>query len=728
MKKTMKKFIAVLLTVVMVLPIAGLTVNKSQASVNYNRTAALNYAKAHWNDGVGQCAQFVSACLTAGGLSVSQNVCLNLWNTLKNYGTPYKLTATSSGNGNIKLSSNTGKVEAGDPLFYVCDTCGGVNSNKAFPHVVFCGGTDSQGRLTAYGHNAAWNNKLVWTQFSTGAHAGHKTNIYSIHINAASSYTLTYNANGGYGAPATQTGATKYTISSTIPKRFGYTFCGWTGNGGYSYDPGNNITLSQNTTIYAVWENDSYTQRLCYSGQEVYYKYIPASSGYYCIETTHHISDDIDVKSYLYDSAGNELAYNDDRGANIDEYYAFNFRSSRIVYYLTAGNTYYIKAMAWSGKTGQIYFYPLKVPELYYNANGGSGAPSVQTEESTWGLSSLNYTVSSITPTRNNYTFLGWSTNSNATYADYYSGSSIKMDYNVNSLTLYAVWQYNPPTSYTLYYNANGGSGAPSSQSGSTTYTISSTRPTRSGYTFLGWSTSSSATSASYTAGDTITLSSNTTLYAVWRYNAPTTYTLSYNANGGSGAPSSQSGSTTYTISSIRPTRSGYTFLGWSKSSSSYATANYSAGDTITLTSNTTLYAVWKANSSSNNNIKITIRNNPGTVNLNYGDTIRLYADAENLPSNARIGWYVDDGSTISAKVSDDNTYCEITAKGTGTVTIAAKAVDANGNIMTDSQGNQIGDIQKINTKTSFWLKIVSFFKNLFGANRTTIQALKNVF
>ena len=652
MKKTMKKFIAVLLTVVMVLPIAGLTVNKSQASVNYNRTAALNYAKAHWNDGVGQCAQFVSACLTAGGLSVSQNVCLNLWNTLKNYGTPYKLTATSSGNGNIKLSSNTGKVEAGDPLFYVCDTCGGVNSNKAFPHVVFCGGTDSQGRLTAYGHNAAWNNKLVWTQFSTGAHAGHKTNIYSIHINAASSYTLTYNANGGYGAPATQTGATKYTISSTIPKRFGYTFCGWTGNGGYSYDPGNNITLSQNTTIYAVWENDSYTQRLCYSGQEVYYKYIPASSGYYCIETTHHISDDIDVKSYLYDSAGNELAYNDDRGANIDEYYAFNFRSSRIVYYLTAGNTYYIKAMAWSGKTGQIYFYPLKVPELYYNANGGSGAPSVQTEESTWGLSSLNYTVSSITPTRNNYTFLGWSTNSNATYADYYSGSSIKMDYNVNSLTLYAVWQYNPPTSYTLYYNANGGSGA----------------------------------------------------------------------------PSSQSGSTTYTISSIRPTRSGYTFLGWSKSSSSYATANYSAGDTITLTSNTTLYAVWKANSSSNNNIKITIRNNPGTVNLNYGDTIRLYADAENLPSNARIGWYVDDGSTISAKVSDDNTYCEITAKGTGTVTIAAKAVDANGNIMTDSQGNQIGDIQKINTKTSFWLKIVSFFKNLFGANRTTIQALKNVF
>ncbi len=71
-------------------------------------------------------------------------------------------------------------------------------------------------------------------------------------------------------------------------------------------------------------------------------------------------------------------------------------------------------------------------------------------------------------------------------------------------------------TTYTLSYNANGGIGAPSAQTGNTTYTISYTEPSRSGYEFLGWSTSSSASYASYEGGDSIKLSGNTTLYAVW--------------------------------------------------------------------------------------------------------------------------------------------------------------------------------------------------------------------
>jgi len=87
---------------------------------------------------------------------------------------------------------------------------------------------------------------------------------------------------------------------------------------------------------------------------------------------------------------------------------------------------------------------------------------------------------------------------------------------------------------YTLTYNANGGSGAPSSVSDITSTTISSTVPTRSGYDFLGWSTSSTATYATYTVGDTISLSSNIMLYAVWQK----FYTITYNANGGSNAPS----------------------------------------------------------------------------------------------------------------------------------------------------------------------------------------------
>lgn len=73
-------------------------------------------------------------------------------------------------------------------------------------------------------------------------------------------------------------------------------------------------------------------------------------------------------------------------------------------------------------------------------------------------------------------------------------------------------------TSYTVSYNANGGSGAPSSQTKwkDQTLTLSSTKPTRTGYTFLGWSTSSTATSATYSAGGSYTANSGATLYAVW--------------------------------------------------------------------------------------------------------------------------------------------------------------------------------------------------------------------
>ncbi len=72
---------------------------------------------------------------------------------------------------------------------------------------------------------------------------------------------------------------------------------------------------------------------------------------------------------------------------------------------------------------------------------------------------------------------------------------------------------------YTITYNANGGSGAPDSQTKSYGYdiTLSSTIPTRPEYDFLGWSTSSTATTATYTAGSKFSSNANTTLYAIWR-------------------------------------------------------------------------------------------------------------------------------------------------------------------------------------------------------------------
>lgn len=149
-------------------------------------------------------------------------------------------------------------------------------------------------------------------------------------------------------------------------------------------------------------------------------------------------------------------------------------------------------------------------------------------------------------------------------------------------------------TSYKITYNANGGSGAPGSQTKwkGQALTLSSTKPTRTGYSFLGWSTSSTATSETWKAGGSYTNDAAATLYAVWKAN---TYTVIYNANGGSGAPSNQTKTygKTLVLSSTKPTRTNYTFKGWGTSASA-TTVSYAAGGNYTANAAVTLYAVWE--------------------------------------------------------------------------------------------------------------------------------------
>lgn len=149
-------------------------------------------------------------------------------------------------------------------------------------------------------------------------------------------------------------------------------------------------------------------------------------------------------------------------------------------------------------------------------------------------------------------------------------------------------------TSYTVQYNANGGSGAPGNQTKwkDQTLTLSSTKPTRTGYSFLGWSTSSTATTATYSAGGSYTANSGDTLYAVWKAN---TYNVNYNANGGTGAPANQTKTygVTLKLSSTKPTRTNYNFLGWGTSASA-TTVTYAAGANYVANSAITLYAIWE--------------------------------------------------------------------------------------------------------------------------------------
>ena len=127
---------------------------------------------------------------------------------------------------------------------------------------------------------------------------------------------------------------------------------------------------------------------------------------------------------------------------------------------------------------------------------------------------------------------------------------------------------------YKVSYNANGGSGAPAAQTKyyRSALTLSSTKPTRSGYTFKGWATSKTATSAGYQAGGSYTQDKSITLYAVWAAQKKqisdctvTLSTTSYTYNGKAKKPTAtvKDGTTTltadtdYTVSYANNTNAG---------------------------------------------------------------------------------------------------------------------------------------------------------------------------
>ena len=103
---------------------------------------------------------------------------------------------------------------------------------------------------------------------------------------------------------------------------------------------------------------------------------------------------------------------------------------------------------------------------------------------------------------------------SNSSYALKLEDNKIKLTQTSSGVTTFPVY---------LGYDANNGTNAPDGSSAeivagnSATFTISDSVPTRTGYNFLGWATNKDATSAEYISGGSITISSNTTLYAVWK-------------------------------------------------------------------------------------------------------------------------------------------------------------------------------------------------------------------
>ena len=220
---------------------------------------------------------------------------------------------------------------------------------------------------------------------------------------------------------------------------------------------------------------------------------------------------------------------------------------------------------------------------LTINLNGGSSSQSL-----------THYMLEGTTliltePTKNGYTFNGWT-------GEGINGSTFTMG--SSNVTISASWNV---INYTITYNLNGGSANNPTSYNIDTTTFTLTNPTKTGYTFNGWTGSNGSspqTSVTISKGS----QGDKTYTANW---TAKTYTITYNCNGGSG--STASSSHTYDVAKnlssngcykITTGSNGmvYYMAGWSTSSSATA-AIYTNGQSVTNInngSNTTLYAVWK--------------------------------------------------------------------------------------------------------------------------------------
>ncbi|MBQ2625519.1 MAG: InlB B-repeat-containing protein [Kiritimatiellae bacterium] len=158
--------------------------------------------------------------------------------------------------------------------------------------------------------------------------------------------------------------------------------------------------------------------------------------------------------------------------------------------------------------------------------------------------------------------------------------------------------------SYSVKFNANGGTGTMANESFvyGTAKALTINTFTRTGYTFVGWATSASATTSAYDDGQSVSNLTTTSggtvnLYAVWQANA---YTIKFNKNGGTGTMANLA--MTYDVAKALTAnafqRVNYKFMGWATSASA-TTATYSnkqsvSNLTATPDGTVNLYAVWK--------------------------------------------------------------------------------------------------------------------------------------
>jgi uncharacterized repeat protein (TIGR02543 family) len=431
--------------------------------------------------------------------------------------------------------------------------------------------------------------------------------VYSVPDNATlyakwnSIHTLAFNALGGAVSPASKSVAHSTAVGALpVPMRSGYSFGGWftePDGAGTRYDSATVYSVQRSDTLYAQWTGNAYTLAFDALGGAV----APASKTVTCGAA----AGVLPVPTRGGYAFGGWFTEPDGAGARYD---------SATVYIATVDTTLYAK---WTPS----YL-------LIFNAQTGAVTPTVKTVV-------YNKEVSALpTPARGGYAFNGWYTQPEGGGTQYTAATVYTASANT---ILYAKW-VSATATYTLTFNAQGGTVNPASQTVIYGVAVGALpTPARSGYTFDGWFTQPNGAGTQYTAATVYGVSGNTTLYARWTEdNVATTYTLTFNAQGGTVNSTSKTVTYNTMVGALpTPARSGYTFGGWYTQPNG-AGAQYTATTVYVVSGNITLYARWTEGNVAT--YTLTFDAQGGTVTPT-SQTVTYNTAVGMLPTPARSGY-----------------------------------------------------------------------------------------
>jgi len=308
-------------------------------------------------------------------------------------------------------------------------------------------------------------------------------------------------------------------------------------------------------------------------------------------------SADTNVTAYMCISNSNNVDVNGMLACNVDQQSsatsitgASGVPVSYATSALSAGRTYYYQTILNSDKSaaagapvvGTVLSF-MTNPSVTFNGNGSTSG-TTGSKNATYGTTS---TLTSNGFARTRYTFAGWGTTAETTTVTYTNSANFVFNSNT---TLYAIWTFN---GFIVSFNANGGTGtAIADQQSNTAANLSANTYSLTGFTFDGWAITPTGAQA-YAAGASYPFTADAILYARWLSTGRQITFIGNGATGGSMALQSVPSGTGTALRGNAFTRTGgYTFTGWTETSTSVV-VEFADSATITTTVDLTLYAIW---------------------------------------------------------------------------------------------------------------------------------------